>query len=192
MGRRQRVGFVFREIGRVIVIGCDGDSRAAGENAGERGGDKKLERNFHGLTLFLWRQLCHPTLVPDQPMSSPIRRAIRAPALVDQAEKISPVRSERPLRRKQAPKSPIVDRPEAEAIKAMRKIAAKHGADAIYIESATKEGAEHEQPCKTACGYSSARTMLALPRRVYLSAGFGASEATIFSKRGAGPRRAAA
>jgi hypothetical protein len=29
---------------------------------------------------------------------------------------------------------------EAEAIKAMRKIAAKHGANAIYIESATKEG----------------------------------------------------
>jgi hypothetical protein len=29
---------------------------------------------------------------------------------------------------------------EAEAVKAMRKIAAKHGADAIYIESATKEG----------------------------------------------------
>ena len=29
---------------------------------------------------------------------------------------------------------------EAEAIKEMRKIAAKHGADAIYIESATKEG----------------------------------------------------
>ena len=29
---------------------------------------------------------------------------------------------------------------EAEAVKAMRKIAARHGADAIYIESATKEG----------------------------------------------------
>ena len=29
---------------------------------------------------------------------------------------------------------------EAEAIKEMRKIAAKHGADAIYVESATKEG----------------------------------------------------
>jgi hypothetical protein len=29
---------------------------------------------------------------------------------------------------------------EAEAVKAMRKEAAKHGADAIYIESATKEG----------------------------------------------------
>jgi hypothetical protein len=29
---------------------------------------------------------------------------------------------------------------EAEAVKAMRKIAAKHGANAIYIESATKEG----------------------------------------------------
>ena len=32
---------------------------------------------------------------------------------------------------------------EAEAIKAMRKIAAKHGADAIYIESATKESGWH-------------------------------------------------
>jgi hypothetical protein len=29
---------------------------------------------------------------------------------------------------------------EAEAVKAMRKIAARHGANAIYIESATKEG----------------------------------------------------
>jgi len=29
---------------------------------------------------------------------------------------------------------------EAEAVKAMRKIAAQHGANAIYIESATKEG----------------------------------------------------
>ena len=29
---------------------------------------------------------------------------------------------------------------EAEAVKAMRKEAGKHGADAIYIESATKEG----------------------------------------------------
>ena len=29
---------------------------------------------------------------------------------------------------------------EAEAVKAMRKEAAKHGADAIFIESATKEG----------------------------------------------------
>jgi hypothetical protein len=29
---------------------------------------------------------------------------------------------------------------EAEAVKAMRKEAAKHGADAIYIESATQEG----------------------------------------------------
>ena len=29
---------------------------------------------------------------------------------------------------------------EAEAVKAMRKIAAAHGANAIYIESATKEG----------------------------------------------------
>jgi hypothetical protein len=29
---------------------------------------------------------------------------------------------------------------EAEAIKEMRKIAAKHGADAVYFQSATKEG----------------------------------------------------
>jgi len=29
---------------------------------------------------------------------------------------------------------------EAEAVRAMRKMAAKHGANAIYIESATKEG----------------------------------------------------
>jgi hypothetical protein len=32
---------------------------------------------------------------------------------------------------------------EAEAVKAMRKEAAKHGADAIYIESAAKEGGWH-------------------------------------------------
>lgn len=47
MGRRQRVGFVFREVSRVIVIGRNGDSRAARENAGDRRGDERLERIFH-------------------------------------------------------------------------------------------------------------------------------------------------
>ena len=49
MGRRQRVGFVVREVGRVIVIGRDGDGGAAYEDARERDGDKKLERILHGI-----------------------------------------------------------------------------------------------------------------------------------------------
>src|SRR5437763_11878269 len=114
MGRRQRVGFVFREIGRVIVISRDGDSSAADEYTSERGSDKKWESNFHGLTWCLWRQLCHPTLVPDQPMSSPIRRAIRASAPLDQAEKFhqcaANARSRESKRRKLP--SPIAHRSE--------------------------------------------------------------------------------
>ena len=66
MRRRQRVGLVFREVGRVIIVGRDGDSGAANENAGDRDGDKKLERNFHALIWFLLRQLFHPTLVAER------------------------------------------------------------------------------------------------------------------------------
>ena len=67
MRRGHRVGLVIREIGRVIEIGRDGDSRVADENASDRDGDKKLKRIFQGLAWFFWRQLCHPTLGADQP-----------------------------------------------------------------------------------------------------------------------------